>query len=635
MTAISLPTKASSRLGAWAPLATCCLVLLLPALWLLVQGDVADPDVWWHLRTGRWMVEHRAVPATDCFSQYGQGKPWVAYSWLAELLLYGLCQAFGIFGLRIFLATMALAILAALYAMLRRLQPNHRLTAMMTLVAAIGMFTLFSPRPWLLSILFFIIELDLLLTASRSGNRRLLWWLLPLFALWANVHIQCMTGLAFLGLAAVEPLLARLLPKGYASPDARRLPPGWLLGIFVLSAAAVLVNPYHFRLYLVAMELLSQTALWNRIAELLAMPFRTWSNWAVLAVALAAAVAIGRARQIRPLLPLALAAAIYFGFRSQRDAWMVLVTGLATLASLSAPQIAAGADTSPKRKRGLLHAPSLALRASADCLVSDFPSCSRREERHDLIAALIILIALAVGIACFHRQSLSGEIAEGFPVRAADFIARERLAGPMYNLFDWGGYLMYALPEIPVGIDGRTAVHGQERVLRNWATVYCRRGWQDDPELARARLVVLPKDCPLSALLAHDARFRRVYRDEVAAVFVGRLAEAERKDGRRQEEQAGVEQRQAVVADVREAVGEHPEKDRAAGGHDAADVVTKAGAGGPQQRGEQRRQVHREQPKNPLASADHADPQEKHGEGLVGVVHAVGERHGQAVGQAE
>ncbi len=173
-----------------------------------------------------------------------------------------------------------------------------------------------------------------MLTASRSGNRRLLLWLLPLFALWANIHIQCMVGLVFLGLAAIEPLAARVLPDGWVSLDARRLPLGWLLGIFVLSAAAMLVNPYHFRLYLAALELLGQTALWNRIAELLAMPFRTWSNWIVLAVALAATFALGRQRQIRPLLVLALAAAIYFGFRSQRDAWMVLVTGLAALASL-------------------------------------------------------------------------------------------------------------------------------------------------------------------------------------------------------------------------------------------------------------------------------------------------------------
>jgi hypothetical protein len=519
MTAISLPTKTSARLEAWAPLATCCLVLLLPAIWLLVQGDICDPDVWWHLRTGRWIVEHRALPASDYFSDYGQGKPWVAYSWLAELLYYGLCQVFGLFGLRIFLAVMAVAILGALYALLRRLQPNHRLTAIMTLVAAAGIFTVFSPRTWLFSILFFIIELDLLLTATRNGNRRLLLWLLPLFALWANLHIQCMVGLVFLGLAVVEPLAARMLPEGWTSPDARRLPLGWLLGIFVLSAAAMLVNPYHFRLYLAALDLLRLTALWNRIAELLAMPFRTWSNWTVLAVALAATFAMGRRRQIRPLLALALAAAIYFGFRSQRDSWMVLVTGLAALAYLSAPR--------------------------------DFVR-SAVSRWQDPCAALVIVVVLALGVAIFHRQPLSEKIAGEFPVRAAEYVARQRLAGPMYNLFDWGGYLMYALPEIPVSMDGRIIIHGQQRVLRNWSTVYGRDGWQDDPELARARLVVLPRDCPLSSLLAHDARFRRVYGDQIATVFVGRLAEAERKGGGRQEEQAGVEQRQAVVADLRE-----------------------------------------------------------------------------------
>jgi hypothetical protein len=602
MTAISIPTKTSARLEAWAPLATCCLVLLLPALWLLVQGDVCDPDVWWHLRTGRWIVEHRALPTLDYFSDYGRGKPWVAYSWLVELLLYGLCQAFGIFGLRIFMAMMTVAILGALYAMLRRLQPNHRLTAMMILVATIGSFTLFSPRPWLFSILFFIIEIDLLLTAGRSGNRRLLLWLLPLFALWANVHIQCMAGLVFLGFAVIEPLLARMLPDGCVSPDARRLPLGWLLGIFVLSAAAILVNPYHFRLYVVALDMVGQTALYNRIAEVLAMPFRTWSNWAVLAVALAATFAIGRKRQIRPLLVLAMAAAVYFGFRSQRDAWMVLVTGLAALASAIAPP-------------GFVR--------------------SAVGRWQDPLAALVVMVALALGIACLHRQPLSEKIAGEFPARAVEFVSRQRLTGPMYNLFDWGGYLMYALPEIPVNIDGRTVVHGEQRVLRNWSTVYGRDGWQDDPELTRARLVILPKDCPLSSLLAHDARFRRVYGDEVAAVFVGRLAEAERKCGGRQEKQSGVQQRQAVIADEREPVREQPEKHRAAGGHNSADVVTEAGAGGPQERGEQRRQVHREQPKDPLASADQTDPQEKHGEGLVGVVHAVGERHGQAVGQTE
>ena len=430
-----------------------------------------------------------------------------------------------------------------------------------------------------------------------------------------------MAGLVFLGLAAIEPLVARLLPDDCVSPDARRLPLGWLAGIFVLSAGAILVNPYHFRLYLAALELLGQTALWNRIAELLAMPFRTWSNWTVLAVALAATFAIGRRRQIRPLLALALAAAIYFGFRSQRDSWMVLVTGLAALAYLSAPPVVlVTLRVTPPLTRSVRS--TLSGRAG-----------NRRWQ--DPCAALVVVVALVLGVACLHRQPLSEKIAGEFPVRAVEFVARQRLPGPMYNLFDWGGYLMYALPEIPVSMDGRIIIHGQQRVLRNWSTVYGRDGWQADPELARARLVILPRDCPLGSLLAGDARFRRVYGDEVATVFVGRLAQAERNHGRRQEEQAGVEQRQAVVAGERVPVREDAEQHRAGGGRDAADVVTEAGAGGPQERGEQRRQVHREQREDPLANADRPDPQEEQGEGLVGVVQAVGERHGQAVGQAE
>jgi hypothetical protein len=486
MTPASLSEKTRTRLETWAPLATCCLILLPPTLRLLVQADIGDSDVWWHLRSARWIVEHRALPALDCFSDYGQGKPWVDYSWLAQLLLYGLCQVFGLFGLRVFVATMAAAILGALYALLGRLQPNYRLTAIMTLVAALGCLGSFTPRPWLFSILFFIIELDLLLTASRSGKGRLLLWLVPLFAIWANVHIQCMVGLFLLGLAAIEPLAARLLPEDCVSPDARRLPLGWLLGTFVLSALALLVNPYHFRLYQTALELMGQSGLWNMVFELLAMPFRTWSNWAVLAVAVGAAFAMGRARQVRPLLVLALAASVYFGFRSQRDAWMVLITGLAAMACCAAPP-------------GFLR--------------------STTAGRQDRRAALVVLASLAVGIACFHRQPLEEQIAREYPVRAAEFVARQGLSGPMYNAFHWGGYLMYALPQIPVGIDGRSAVHGEQRLLRNWSNVFGKDGWQSDPELARARLVILPNSCPLSSLLLDDGRFHRVYCDEVATVF--------------------------------------------------------------------------------------------------------------------
>ena len=47
------------------------LLYLLPAFQALLP--VEDPDLWWHLRTGQWIIEHGQVPAS-------RGSPIVGYS---------------------------------------------------------------------------------------------------------------------------------------------------------------------------------------------------------------------------------------------------------------------------------------------------------------------------------------------------------------------------------------------------------------------------------------------------------------------------------------------------------------------------------------------------------------------------
>jgi len=81
------------------------LYLILP---IRAMQPTNDPDIWWHLRVGQWIAEHGAVPMTDYFSSYGMGKPWIAYSWLFELLVYGLYQAFGLVGLVLYRVILAL-----------------------------------------------------------------------------------------------------------------------------------------------------------------------------------------------------------------------------------------------------------------------------------------------------------------------------------------------------------------------------------------------------------------------------------------------------------------------------------------------------------------------------------------------
>ncbi|MEK9146275.1 MAG: hypothetical protein AAB339_11760, partial [Elusimicrobiota bacterium] len=62
-------------------------VLLLP---------VSDPDLWWHLSSGRWMAEHLRWPRAEWLSFTLQGRPWADFEWLGQLVFHG---AFSLGGL--------------------------------------------------------------------------------------------------------------------------------------------------------------------------------------------------------------------------------------------------------------------------------------------------------------------------------------------------------------------------------------------------------------------------------------------------------------------------------------------------------------------------------------------------------
>ena len=62
-------------------------VLLIPAVLGSSKTIFNDGDVSWHIATGQWILDHRAIPHTDPFSFTWAGKPWVPIEWLAEVIL--------------------------------------------------------------------------------------------------------------------------------------------------------------------------------------------------------------------------------------------------------------------------------------------------------------------------------------------------------------------------------------------------------------------------------------------------------------------------------------------------------------------------------------------------------------------
>ncbi len=461
-----------------------------------IADPVLDSDVWWHLRVGQWVCDHHAVPANDPFTLDGRERPWVAYSWLFEVALYGLYSWLGLIGIIVYRVALSFAVTAALHRLVARREPRFLVATLLTGVGVGTISVLFDERPWLFTILFTTLTLDIVLDLRDGRPNRLLWLLPAVYALWANLHIQFVYGLGVLGLACLAPVVERLLRRDTPGDNASSFgSPGWrrLLVWTNLCLLATLLNPYHVRLYSVVVEYATQPGPFNLINELKAMQFRGPYDWATLALTGAAAFALGRRKRLGSFDILLLASSAYFSFRARRDLWFVVVAALAILAS--GPR-----EAVPEAQR-FRWTPLLRLTWTA---------------------ALAALTAVVVWRQDLSKGRLQRAIAEVFPARAADFVIQKGYAGPVYNHLNWGGYLIWRWPDLPVVIDGRTNLHGEERLQRNEDTWHARPGWRDDPELASAGLVIGARSLPLTALLRRDDRFELKYEDALAVVFVRR-----------------------------------------------------------------------------------------------------------------
>jgi len=109
--------------------------------------------------------------------------------------------------------------------------------------------------------------------------------------------------------------------------------------------------------------------------------------------------------------------------------------------------------------------------------------------------------------------------AELLPVAAAAFLNENRPAGPMFNSYNWGGYLMFAAPDYPVFIDGRTDLY-DDALLREWYAAYNGIRWQETFATWGIRLVVVEADSPIARILATESGWRAAYSDILASVYV-------------------------------------------------------------------------------------------------------------------
>ena len=119
----------------------------------------------------------------------------------------------------------------------------------------------------------------------------------------------------------------------------------------------------------------------------------------------------------------------------------------------------------------------------------------------------------------FSEAKIYENTAKVFPVAAVAFVEKQGHHGPLYNHFEWGGYLIWRLPHLKVSMDGRANIYGDERIKQAFLTWNGNSHWTEDSELNKAGVVIARKDKALAALLRLDPRFKVAYQDEIAVVF--------------------------------------------------------------------------------------------------------------------
>lgn len=475
----------------------------IPAMWIL-QPVIIDPDIWWHLETGKWIAEHGTLPETDPFSSYGNGKPWIAYSWLFEIGIYELVQACGEIGILLYTLVGSWTIMLALHWIIAKRIQDFAIVCVVMTLSVVALSKVFTPRPWLLTILFFAITLEVVMSFREAKQSRIVWLLPLLYVVWANIHIQFIYGLGLLGLACVAPLIDLSVYRGTQhQPTMLWGSKSWrnLVGLTALCIVATLVTPHHVKLYAVVAELSTQTGMWEYTQEMQAPAFRAAADWAMLAVFCFALIQLGRRLLILSSFEvLLLMVAAASAFRGQRDVWFLMLASLAALV--------------PVQPREAMRQWSMVPRGG--------------------LVSVCILVAIGSVLILGHREISETEIqhntAKVYPIAAAAFVEQQQYAGPLYNHFNWGGFLIRRLPSLKVSMDGRANVHGDERIKRSLATWAGGPHWNDDPDLNEAAVVIASPEHALTSILQLDPRFRLTYQDDTSSVFIRVTAEAHRSE---------------------------------------------------------------------------------------------------------
>jgi len=480
-------------------------------LGLLALNRIADFDVFYHLKTGEFILQNKTIPITDIFSFTATGHQWINHYWLSDLIFFFVFQLFNSFWvLVIFIAMIAaLAYFLVLKNALKRGGDFYLVLVLILPIAYLSM-ELWVPRPQIFSFLFFTLILFLLQKFRYSGSVKILFILPVIFLFWANLHASVIIGLALLLIFIVAGIFQNIIKKynifNLSQYLSEKISPRLLWGlsiVFVVSAGICLINPNGFHIFTYLQEIKPTAQILGNVE---------WKS-------ILAFLSITQAKIYLVMMILVSAFIFWRSFKRKSidfyDWGLVALSAILPLISIRHIIFFS-----------LAVFPIFIMELTKTFRWKEYRKRWENDGKEKVLYQILIILLLIfsfIRVINVPRSILNDRY---LPIQAVDFIQRENISGPMYNL-EMGGYLIWKLwPEQKVFMDGRNEVYAGKPVDDYVKIAKTEGDWEKIVNDYEINYFILWYREPLSSLaqkLNASIKlkdFRLVYWDDVALIFV-------------------------------------------------------------------------------------------------------------------
>ena len=462
---------------------------LIARMFFRLRTFEVDPDIWWHIKYGESILATHHWPVTETYSFTVAGQHWLAYEWLGDVLLASVYHVGGLRGLGALLIVLGCLFAMALYYYTTMRCGNPKVGFLASAVL-LNLANTFNLRPQMLSYIYLIFAL-IILERFRQGKRGTVWLLPLLMVVWINTHGLWIIGLGTIGVylacGLVSVRFGSLETNRWTAAECRQLS-----FVFLMCVLATLVTPYGAGLARFPFIVSSLPSGIANIQEWQPMTFYLPGDKLFLAL---------------PLGFLLVQVLVH-------PKWRLEELGLLLFGTLMAFT----------HLRFLLLFVAFFSPFFVGILARWLPRYDRAKEVYALNAVMILGILASLVWYFPSRSDYARVVESNFPVQAVRYLDTHSVPGPMYNRYEFGGYLLWARgPEHKVFIDGRAEVYERTGVFQDQdAFVNLQTGSLTLLDKYGIQSCLLLHDEPLAVVLQALPDWEKIYSDGTSALFVRR-----------------------------------------------------------------------------------------------------------------